>query len=35
MKNLSSADKQMCELVQRYLMSEESFITDVEEDRPW
>jgi hypothetical protein len=31
MKNLSSADKQMCELVQRYLMSGESFVTELEE----
>lgn len=34
MKNLASADRQMCEVVKRFLASEESFVTEVEEESP-
>jgi len=35
MKNLASADRQMGELVEHYLLSVEAFVTELEEELPW
>jgi hypothetical protein len=35
MKNLASADRQMGALVQRYLESEEAFVTEMEDESIW
>lgn len=34
MKNLASADRQMCVLVKRYLASDQAFVTEMDEKAP-